>query len=353
MKNKIYLSYQTRLISYIILIVISTIISLFLLCSSFNIFEKNYVDYQETSNINYSVLLKDNNIVEEKEMSSNLNYIANLIDKIKINYVYLFNSEELIKGEYYYNITATLNIVDELTGELYYVKKYPLVETNKEHILKSKLKISDTLNIDYNYYKDIAYKSISYYGEHAKANLNISFNVNKDLDTKIFENNNLNKTVTSNIIIPLTNEEKNIKISSSNYEIEKTLRKIQNYDNKDDMSLLYSIIVDLFIIIFIYKLIKLLKALKVKENKYDKKLIYIRKKYNKLIVDVETQPDFTEYNITKISRFNELLDVRSSYKDPIRFFEVSPHNKCYFYIIHNNEIFLYTLKNVDLEKKKD
>ena len=154
-------------------------------------------------------------------------------------------------------------------------------------------------------------------------------------------------------MIPLTNEETNIKFQSNNYNKENTLYYVDEYDEKDDNYLLYSIVLIIYAVYLAYKLTKLLKALQVKENKYDKKLLYIRRKHNKIIVDVETMPDFTEYNVTKISKFNELIDVRNSYKDPIRFFEVTPHTKCHFYIIHKNEIFLYTLKDVDLDKKKD
>ena len=353
MKNKIYLSYQTRLITNIVLIVISSVVSLLLLAYSFNLFDKTEITYTEKNEITYSVQLKENDLLEEKEMTSNLNYIASLIDNIKVNYMYKFEPEELIKGTYNYNVTATINIIDQITGELYYKKDYVLVDSIKEYILKSKLKINNTIDIDYDYFKDIAYKTLPYYGENAKANLNVKFNVFKELDTKEYQENNLNDEVSSNIVIPLTNEETNIKFQRNIYDKTNTLYLVQSYDEKDDNCLLYSIILDLYIAYLIYKLFKLLKALKTRENKYDKKLNYIKRKHNKIIVDVETMPDFTEYNITKISKFNELIDVRNSYKDPIRFFEVSPHNKCHFYLIHKNEIFLYTLKNVDLEKKKD
>ena len=353
MKNKIYFSYQTRLITNIVLLILSIIISFFLLANSFNLFDKTEITYDEKNEMTYTVLLKDNSLLEEKEMTSNLNYIASLIDTVKVNYIYEFTPEELIKGTYNYNVTATINIIDQLTGELFYKKDYVLVDSISEYILKSKLSVNNTIDLDYDYFKDIAYKTLPYYGNNAKANLKISFNVNKDLDTKEFKENKINNQVTSNIVIPLTNQETNIKFQSSNYEEKNTLYYLDNYDEKDDNYLLYSIVLDAYIVYLIYKLTKLLKALQVKENKYDKKLLYIRRKHNKVIVDVETMPDFTEYNVTKITKFNELIDVRNSYKDPIRFFEVAPHSKCHFYIIHKNEIFLYTLKDVDLEKKKD
>ena len=75
MKNKIYLSYQTRLIITITMIVISTIVSLTLLFNSFNLFENSEITYTEKSEINYTVLLKDNNLLEEKEMTIYTNAI--------------------------------------------------------------------------------------------------------------------------------------------------------------------------------------------------------------------------------------------------------------------------------------
>ena len=234
MKNKIYLSYQTRLITNIVLIVISSVVSLLLLAYSFNLFDKTEITYTEKNEITYSVQLKENDLLEEKEMTSNLNYIASLIDNIKVNYMYKFEPEELIKGTYNYNVTATINIIDQITGELYYKKDYVLVDSIKEYILKSKLKINNTIDIDYDYFKDIAYKTLPYFGENAKANLNVKFNVFKELDTKEYQENNLNDEVSSNIVIPLTNEETNIKFQRNIYDKTNTLYLVQSYDEKDD-----------------------------------------------------------------------------------------------------------------------
>ena len=41
----------------------------------------------------YTVLLKDNSLLEEKEMPSNLNYIASLIDTVKVNYKTFINKK--------------------------------------------------------------------------------------------------------------------------------------------------------------------------------------------------------------------------------------------------------------------
>ena len=51
MKNKIYLSYKTRLIITITSIIVSVIIGGILFANSFNLFEKNTISYKESNNI--------------------------------------------------------------------------------------------------------------------------------------------------------------------------------------------------------------------------------------------------------------------------------------------------------------
>ena len=348
--NKIYFDFKLRIILLILILIITIPFSICLLLDSFNMFDKNEIKYLEENYMDYTVSLKDNNLFEEKIMSKDSNYIASLIDDIKINYAYNFKPEELIKGTYKYNVNATINIINHLTGELYYKKEFILIDSLPEYILKSDLKIRNSINIDYDYFNEIANTLLPYYGEHAKANLFVDFSVEKDLDTTTYYSNDLNNVIRSYVIIPLTSEAINVKIQSGNISKEKSLYLIQQYDKEDDKKLIYSLAVDAFILIIIIDLVKLIKAIIPKTNKYDKKLKYIKHKYNKIIVDISTQPDLTNYKIIKINDFDELLDVRNSYKEPIRFYEITPHIKSQFLIIHNNEVFLYTLKEVDLER---
>ena len=55
----------------------------------------------------------------------------------------------------------------------------------------------------------------------------------------------------------------------------------------------------------------------------------------------------------KISKFEELLDVRDNLKLPIMYYVVTKHTKCCFYIKHNDDLYLLTIKSVDLEQKED
>ena len=48
--------------------------------------------------------------------------------------------------------------------------------------------------------------------------------------------------------------------------------------------------------------------------------------------------------------FYELLDAKDSIHNAIFYYEVTPHQKCYFYINNDNNFIVYTLKNSYLKK---
>ena len=89
-----------------------------------------------------------------------------------------------------------------------------------------------------------------------------------------------------------------------------------------------------------------------KKNKYDKYLSKILKEYDRLIVETSTYPKIEDYHLLKINSFDELLDVRDNLRLPIMYYSVTPHQKAHFYILQEKNLYVYTLKLVDLTKKK-
>lgn len=72
--------------------------------------------------------------------------------------------------------------------------------------------------------------------------------------------------------------------------------------------------------------------------------------YDRLIVETSTCPIISGDNVIVIDKFQELLDVRDNLKMPIMYYVVNKHQKCYFYILHENKIYLCVVKAVDLDK---
>ena len=93
--------------------------------------------------------------------------------------------------------------------------------------------------------------------------------------------------------------------------------------------------------------------LRSKKSIYDKYVDRILNEYDRLIVENGTGPDLVKNNIIKISRFEELLDVRDNLKLPIMYYVIAKHTKCCFYIKHNRDLYMMTIKAVDLEESNN
>ena len=137
---------------------------------------------------------------------------------------------------------------------------------------------------------------------------------------------------------PLAIKNNNVKISLNHYKIN---------DIKYLIGALLFLIFALTIFIYITK-----KAMSLipKVNSYDKILKKILRQYDRLIVNVNTMPNFKKSNTVEVDNFNELLDAKDSIHNAIFYYEEIPHQKCYFYINNDNNFIVYTLKNSDSKK---
>lgn len=86
----------------------------------------------------------------------------------------------------------------------------------------------------------------------------------------------------------------------------------------------------------------------VKKSAYDKYISKLLNEYDRLIVETTTCPIINGDNVIVIDKFQELLDVRDNLKLPIMYYIVNKHQKCCFYILHENKIYLNIVKAVDL-----
>ena len=86
-------------------------------------------------------------------------------------------------------------------------------------------------------------------------------------------------------------------------------------------------------------IIKDLASLKKKRTAYDRYVDKLLKSYDRLIVETKTKFDMSNYNVTSVNSFNELLDVRDNLKLPIVYYNIIEHKKGIFYIKNNKDVF--------------
>lgn len=350
---KVYFSYQFRLILYISFLIVFISLSFLMLKQSFTYKTNKDFKYSENSNIKYQVYLKDNDYYEKNYLEENMVYIANLIKDIKITYDYYFDIEKPINCDFNYKIIANLLIANESKDKLYFQKKYVLVEDKMRSMInENHIEISETIEIDYDIYNKIANSFKNEYAINSLSSLVIELVVEKNNSSiKEVKSGIINK---SSLTIPLSEKAININIDSKEIDNSNTImsdtKKLTIY-NKRYLS--FAIVCVTICIILLIEFIIFLYKTKNKKSIYDKYINKLLKEYDRVIAYTKTFPDTSNYQVIKVDRFIELLDIRDNLQLPIMYYIVSPHIKAFFYIIHNNEMYLFVVKRVDLEKDEE
>jgi len=99
-----------------LVIVVSTtlIIGLVLLCVYFISGTNKVMTYKESSDIDYKVMLKDNEFYEKNYQDKNKGYIASIIDSILItNFNYNVDFSEDVNYDYSYKLVAEIDVKDQ------------------------------------------------------------------------------------------------------------------------------------------------------------------------------------------------------------------------------------------------
>ena len=98
-----YLSYENRVIRYALFFALFFVSGLVLMLQSINFNKEEYINYAETSVLDYKVYLKQNDFYQEKYLEKGMLYVASLIDHIDIDFLYNFNIDEKVNLDFKYS----------------------------------------------------------------------------------------------------------------------------------------------------------------------------------------------------------------------------------------------------------
>ena len=327
--------------------------SVFLIITALTFEKAVYINYSERGVLDYKINLKPNKYYDTDVLTKGMNvttYIASLIDSIDAIYNYNFNIDDDVNMDFSYDVIAKLRITDETEENLFLEKEYPLLKDKSVRIDNSRnATISETVRIDYDYYNAIATGFKSTYGVNSKSNLVILLMIhksNEDATTTI-----LNGSSVQQLKIPLSERAINIKLDYTNIDNQSLVVKEEGMTINNNIKLGAGCLSLLISILIALKIVKWFEKLTVKPNSFDKFVNKILKTYDRLIVESRNAINFDDYQIIKVDRFEELLDVRDNLKLPINYYIVTPHQKAIFYIVSTN-VYTYTVKEVDLSNKQ-
>ncbi len=346
-KQPFYIGYSTRIVFHLLTSIILIVFANFIIGNNIQFTNEKSINYREQSNLDYKVYLKPNTFYDKEYLDKGMSYIAGLINKINIDFVYSFASDSNLSVDFDYDVVGLLEIKDESGNNTYFTKEYIIVNSKNYQLIEGQTYgLQETVSIDYDYYNNLANSFKSAYGINTQSNLRVFLRLNKrTADQNLSMQNTGNMYVT----IPLSQKSINIgldykDINESHNVIDKSKLKINNY-----LQIFLSITLYVLALLSLIKFIKLISALRGKTSKYDKYVNKILFQYDRLIIESNEELDLKEYNVIPIKQFKELLDARDNLKAPIMYKPLIKHQKCYFYIKKREDLYLLIVKEVDIE----
>ena len=345
-KNETHFSYKFKIIFFTLIFLLLISSGIYFLTNSVSLNSKKYVYYNEKSNLDYTVCLKKNSFYETECQAKNMKYVASLINKIKLNFNYEFNIDEKEDIDFTYDIVGKLVISDLNSDKSFFEKEYKLVTDKSSKLSNGKSSsIAENLELDYSYYNNLANNFRTMYGVDANSNLIVYMTIKKNSkDTKI----KLDDNIVMMVKIPLSEKSIDIELDYKEFNYSSNLVKNTEVSVDKVIYICLAIVLISLGIITMVKIIRIvIKANKV--NRYDRYIKKILKEYDRLIGEASSMINLDGKEIVEFKKFGELLDIHDNLGLPIMHYVVTEHVKSYFYIVHENIVYMHIVKASDFE----
>ena len=347
-KKKPYFGYTQRIVLNVLLIIIMAGALVYSGFKTFYITDNETITYHENSKINYQVHLKENDFYDTPYLNKGMAYIASLIDKINIDFNYMFYSNKTNSIDIYHKAVAKLVIASQNNDKVFYENEYELAGKEVENIVdKYEYDLNESVVIDYDYYNNLANEFKNKYAVATNSYLEVYLQVDEVRNNKSHNSINESKTI---LTIPLSHREINIGLKESTVDTKNHVTSKAKLAIENDMFIYCDLVLLILLLVLIIRLIKKVHLLIHNKSKYDLYVNKLLRSYDRIIVNVKTAPNLNNYNVIKVDSFQELIDVRDNIKEPIQYFIVTEHQKCEFFCVNHNDLYIYVVKAVDIEK---
>ena len=306
-----------------------------------------YIEYTEQGNADYKVLLKDNDFYEGEWVDGKKAYGASLIDNIEADFSYALNMDANdVKYEYNYSVIAKLLVADGSSGTAIYEPEFELVpSTDNIKTSGDKLKIMETVNVDYQRYNQIASDFIKLYSlKNVNSSVIVTMTVNVVSKCASFENTSNNNTYSVSLRIPLVSDSNTVTINmtSSVPEASSKVLACESAVNKDVFKVVGIIagILDALVVGFLLAFIYITRN---EDIRYEARVNKILSNYRSFIQVITNVFNPEVYHILKVSTFTEMLNIRDTLQSPILMNE-NEDKTCTTFIIPTHTKILYTFE---------
>lgn len=306
-----------------------------------------YIEYTETSNIDYQVeYKKEADFFEENWRGEDQAYISFLIKNILADFHYEMNMGTSNVGfNYTYSITARMEVADKTSGNPYYTVEEVLLPSRQVTTRGGRqIKIDEQVTIDFQHFNDIAKEFTGVYGlKNASSTLIVTLDVQILSSSDQFEKNNENVYSTS-INIPLNEETMSIFCTSSAPDAENKVLAYKTFVNKK-IFFVMGYVTGTLAVIQVLALLVFLRITRNEDVTYTAKVRRLLTSYSSYIQRMDGEFDDREYQILMIKTFNELLGIRDTLQAPILMMENRDQTMSRFMIPTENKLlYVYDIR---------
>ena len=305
-----------------------------------------YIDYTESSDIDYKVWLKPNNHYDSDWLGEGQAYVASLIDNVKADFKYRLSMDAAnVAFDSVYNVTAQLIIVDNTTKVNIFDPTYTLVtDTPVTQNSSSSLVINQAVEINYDTYNNLANDFIETYKlNDTTCTLVVTMNVGVNGSSDAFVGSADNQHKLS-LNIPLARTTLDIEMTSSVSSGENKVLALKGGTNPDlfkNIAIYSSVLEGLLILIFI----GFIFLSRNDDINYTNKVKSIVSAYRSFIQQVTNGFDTEGYQVLTIATFDEMLGIRDTIQSPILMCENEDQTCTKFFIPTNTKLlYLFEIK---------
>lgn len=348
-KNSIYIG--------IVILIIILVISLLFIRIGLNKNKKKYVQYSDNKNLEYKVMLKQNEYYKNPYLEKGNQYIANLIENVNADFNYNFNLDH--EYEYNYKIVATVDVSEEKNNKSVYTFSEDLI-SEKTGTQEGYLEIAENVNIDFNKYNNLIKQFVSTYD---LKNISCKLNVDLKMGVKgINQKFSKQDFKVMSLEIPLTTN--TIAIDTNCDLTESNLIEVKQYSGMGRIMTVAGTCMVIVDVLYAVALVVYVKKTETDEERYNNELRKIINNYDSCISKLDDDFNMKGYQILKVQKFTDLLEIRDTMQLPIIMIEnkeksvtcfaiPTPNKILYFYSISIKQYALSAGKNnEDKEMRK-
>ncbi len=307
---------------------------------------KNNLIYTNSSAVNYTINISENDFIKSSDLKSYETYISNLVNDIDMTMNYKYSGSEKINLEERHKVTATIygqyneTPNDPENNPIMWKKEYVLIdEQYKKYQTSSTFNVSETFNLDWKTYNQeienfkmaLSLPTVAY----LEVKLEVKFNGGNGKYSL-----NENQTVIARM--PLGGSVFDVDALKENVEQKSVASKDIVKINREQRKLTAYIILTITTILLILITIKQIMMSKDKKPFIDE-LDQIKDDYNEIIIEAKNMVETKGLKPVVIASFEEMLNLSDSVMLPILLFE--EHDKATFYIVKSDMIYIYIMKN--------